>query len=66
MKFLAEAQLPRRFAHWLNEARHDALHTLDLPLNNRTPDHQVIASAIQDGRIVVSWSARMLILCSLF
>jgi predicted nuclease of predicted toxin-antitoxin system len=57
MKFLVDAQLPRRFAHWLNEAGHDALHTLDLPLKNRTPDHEVIAQAKEDERIVVSKDA---------
>ena len=57
MKFLVDAQLPRRFANWLNEAGHDALHTLDLPRKNLTPDHEVIASARQDGRIVVSKDA---------
>ncbi len=31
MKFLVDAQLPRRFATWLTDAGHDALHTLDLP-----------------------------------
>jgi len=31
MKFLIDAQLPRRFVIWLTEAGHDALHTLDLP-----------------------------------
>jgi len=36
MKFLIDAQFPRRFADWLTEARHDALHMLDLPLKNRT------------------------------
>ncbi len=54
MKFLIDAQLPRRFAAWLNEAGHDALHTLDLPLKNRTPDSEIIARAMQDGRVVVS------------
>jgi predicted nuclease of predicted toxin-antitoxin system len=29
MKFLVDAQLPRRFTKWLNEAGHDALHTLE-------------------------------------
>jgi predicted nuclease of predicted toxin-antitoxin system len=38
MNFLIDAQLPRRFVVWLREAGHDALHTLDLPLKNRTPD----------------------------
>ena len=38
MKFLVDAQLPKRLAEWLNEAGHDTLHTLDLPRGNRTPD----------------------------
>ena len=54
MKFLVDAQLPRRFADWLCESGHDALHTLDLPLKNRTSDVEVIARAMLDGRVVVS------------
>ncbi len=54
MKFLVDAQLPRRFVGWLAEAGHDARHTLDLPLGNRTPDGEVIAYAAREGRVVVS------------
>ncbi|QFY90626.1 DUF5615 family PIN-like protein [Magnetovirga frankeli] len=54
MKLLIDAQLPRRFAGWLAEAGHDALHTLDLPHKNRTPDAEIVALANQDGRIVVT------------
>ena len=54
MKFLIDAQLPRRFVVWLTEAGHDALHTLDLPLKNKTPDNDVVARAMMDERIVVS------------
>ena len=54
MKFLIDAQLPKRLALWLNEAGHDALHTLDMPLKNKTPDQAVVAKAVLDGRIVVS------------
>jgi predicted nuclease of predicted toxin-antitoxin system len=57
MKFLVDAQLPRRFADWLNEAGQDALHTLDLPLKNLTTDVEIIARAHQDGRVVVSKDA---------
>ncbi len=57
MKFLVDAQLPRRFASWLNEAGHEALHTLDLPKKNHTPDNELIALAMQDERIVVSKDA---------
>ena len=57
MKFLVDAQLPRRFAQWLIEAGHDALHTLDLPRKNLTPDNELIARAMRDGRIVISKDA---------
>ncbi|MDO8990277.1 MAG: DUF5615 family PIN-like protein [Sideroxyarcus sp.] len=57
MKFLVDAQLPRRFASWLNEAGHDALHTHDLPRKNLTTDQEVVARAKRDGRIVVSKDA---------
>ena len=57
MKFLVDAQLPRRFANWLNEAGQDALHTLDLPKKNLSSDGEIIARARQDGRIVISKDA---------
>ena len=57
MRFLVDAQLPRRFAAWLNEAGQDALHTLDLPRKNLTSDEEIIARARQDGRVVVSKDA---------
>jgi predicted nuclease of predicted toxin-antitoxin system len=57
MKFLVDAQLPRRFANWLNEAGHDALHTLDLPKKNLTSDNELVARATRDGRIVISKDA---------
>ena len=57
MKFLVDAQLPRRFANWLNEAGHDALHTLDLPKKNTTTDSELVAWATRDNRIVISKDA---------
>lgn len=57
MKFLVDAQLPRRFANWLNEAGHDALHTLDLPKKNTTSDSELVARAMRDNRIVISKDA---------
>ena len=54
MKFLVDAQLPMSFVGWLRQHGHDALHTLDLPLGNRTPDSDVVACAIRDDRIVVT------------
>jgi predicted nuclease of predicted toxin-antitoxin system len=57
MKFLVDAQLPRRLAGWLAAAGCDAIHTLDLPDANRTTDQQVIALADQDQRVVVTKDA---------
>jgi len=37
MKFLVDAQLPKRLAQWLNEAGHDTVHTLDLPRRSACP-----------------------------
>lgn len=54
MKFLIDAQLPKRLALWLSEAGHDARHTLDLPLANRTPDGDIITNSMHEKRIVVT------------
>ena len=54
MKFLVDAQLPRRIARWLQAGGCDAVHTLDLPDANRTSDSQVIDSADAEQRAVVT------------
>ena len=54
MKFLVDAQLPRRFCFWIEAAGHDVLHTFDLPKRNLTPDAEIIWLAEQDDRIVVT------------
>jgi predicted nuclease of predicted toxin-antitoxin system len=57
VKFLVDAQLPRRIAHWLRESGHDALHTLDLPEGNRTSDTTIAEIATREGRVVVTKDA---------
>ena len=57
MKFLVDAQLPRRLVRWLQEAEHDALHTLDLPDGNRTTDAEINARATRDSRVVITKDA---------
>lgn len=57
MKFLVDAQLPRRLANRLREAGHDVRHTLDLPQKNRTTDAEIIEIAAHEGRVVVSKDA---------
>ena len=54
MKFLVDAQLPRSLARHLNDLGHDSIHTLDLPLRNATPDHEIVRVADSEDRIVVS------------
>lgn len=57
MKFLVDAHLPKRLAIQLNEAGHDALHTLDLPLKNRTPDAIINQISVDEQRVVVTKDA---------
>ena len=57
MKFLFDAQLPRRLVSRLRESGHEAIHTLDLPLGNRTPDSVINELSRLDGYVVVSKDA---------
>jgi predicted nuclease of predicted toxin-antitoxin system len=57
MKFLLDAQLPRRLIYRLREAGHDAIHTLDLPERNRTTDAAICARAEGEGRVVITKDA---------
>ena len=52
MKFLVDAQLPRRLCHGLRKCGHDVVHTLDLPLGNRTSDAEIIRIADTEDRVV--------------
>jgi predicted nuclease of predicted toxin-antitoxin system len=57
MKFLVDAQLPRRLAALLEQAGHDATHTLDLPLGNRTTDTVINQLSRNEERVVVTKDA---------
>ena len=54
MKFLVDAQLPRRLALWLRQRGHDVIHTFDLDQQNRTPDPFLLALANEDDRVLVT------------
>jgi predicted nuclease of predicted toxin-antitoxin system len=54
MKFLVDAQLPRSLAVQLQQGGHFAIHTLDLPLANRTPDWTINELSKTQGYLVVS------------
>ncbi len=57
MRFLVDAQLPRRLVYRMRDAGHDALHTLDLPHGNRTPDAEINAISLRESRVVVTKDA---------
>lgn len=57
MRFLVDAQLPRRVAAWLTAVGCDAVHTLDLPDGNRTTDQQLTELANREQRVVVTKDA---------
>lgn len=54
MKWLVDAQLPRRLSWWIGQRGQDAVHTLDLPLGNRTPDEDIVELSLRQSRIVVT------------
>lgn len=54
MKFLVDAQLPRKLADLLNSFGHDAIHTLDLPEKNRTSDEALLRVAATEQRVLVT------------
>lgn len=53
MKFIVDAQLPKRLSFLLNSLGSDAIHTLDLPERNRTGDDMIIKTA-EEHRIVIT------------
>ena len=57
MKFLIDAQLPRRLVSRLRDAGHEAIHTLDLPLGNRTPDAAINELSTREGYVVITKDA---------
>ena len=57
MKFLVDAQLPRRMALAIKAQGHDVLHTLDLPEANKTADEQINNLSMQEQRIVITKDA---------
>ena len=54
MKFLIDAQLPRRLAHQLEVAGFETTHTLDLPQGNRTTDQSLITLSLKEQFVIVT------------
>ena len=51
MKFLVDAHFPKKLAKWLVKKGVDAIHTLDLPKENNTPDIEIINIAEEESMI---------------
>ena len=54
MKFIVDAQLPRKLSKLLVEKGFDSIHTLDLPNKNSTTDNTINQLSIKDSRIVIT------------
>jgi predicted nuclease of predicted toxin-antitoxin system len=57
VKFLIDAQLPRKLATALASGGHEVVHTLWLPEKNRSPDSYIRRLADSEGRVVVTKDA---------
>jgi predicted nuclease of predicted toxin-antitoxin system len=54
MKFLIDAQLPRRLANQFQQAGLEATHTLELPDGNRTTDQTLISMSLENRSVLVT------------
>ncbi len=54
MKFLIDAQLPKKLCELFIWKGYDALHTLDLPNNNRTKDSELNQISIEEKRVLIT------------
>lgn len=57
MKLIIDAQLPPTLKHFFLYRGHDAIHTLNLPMQNHTPDQDVRRISAEEGRIVITKEA---------
>ena len=54
MKFIVDAQLPKKLARYLTEIGFDTIHTLDLDNGNQTKDAEIVKISIEEKRILIS------------
>lgn len=54
MKYLIDAQLPKRLSVTLKNMGYDSLHTLDLSSKNKTKDRDINKISVAESRVVVS------------
>ena len=54
MKFIVDAHMPRGLCYILDEAGYDAIHTSDLPAQNRTTDQVINDLSVAAQRVVIT------------
>lgn len=54
MKFLIDAQLPPSLCQLFIARGFDCLHTLNLPLQNETPDNTINSISVNEQRILIT------------
>ena len=54
MRFIVDAQLPKKISSFLNYKGYDSLHTLDLPNSNKTKDSELNTISLEEKRVVIS------------
>lgn len=54
MKFIIDAQLPKRLSHLLISRGFDSIHTSELEKGNFTTDKELIDISIRESRIVIT------------
>jgi predicted nuclease of predicted toxin-antitoxin system len=54
VKFIVDAQMPRRLCTVLHAAGYDAVHTIELPQQNRTTDQVINEISVAEGRVVIT------------
>ncbi len=54
VKFLVDAQLPKRLSDFLNRSGFMSLHTLDLPDKNATTDRTIKHKAFVEGLVLIT------------
>ncbi len=54
IRFLVDAQLPKKLSELLKYKGFDSIHTLDLPNKNKTKDSQINQISLKEKRVLIS------------
>ncbi len=54
IKFIVDAQLPKRLSNFLSDNGYDSIHTLSLENKNNTKDKEIIENSLQENRVVIT------------